>query len=146
MYALAPGILAAAAFAIADVTGKIVLIDGMDVLTLSTFRGLFSIVFLFVWMRVGTIPVPHTPQQQPDTRAGEYADGDGEQDAEKAEQRAAGEQQNVPFAFNFQGIPLMRSGRYSMVFSLDGTPVRRVPFTVYLEPQRSFGPTAIPGM
>jgi probable blue pigment (indigoidine) exporter len=64
LYALAPGILAAATFAIADVTGKIVLIDGMDVLTLSTFRGLFSIVFLFVWMRVGTIPVPHTPQQR----------------------------------------------------------------------------------
>lgn len=60
-------------------------------------------------------------------------------------QLSAGEEQNVPFAFNFQGVPLMRSGRYSVEFSLDGTPVRRVPFTVFIEPQRSFGPTAIPG-
>lgn len=61
---LAPGILAAAAFAIADVTGKIVLSDGVDVLTLSTFRGLFNVAFLFVWLRIGTPAVPHTPQQR----------------------------------------------------------------------------------
>jgi drug/metabolite transporter (DMT)-like permease len=64
LHDLAPGILAAAAFAIADVTGKIVLNDGMDVLTLSTFRGLFSVAFLFVWLRIGTPPVPHTPRQR----------------------------------------------------------------------------------
>ena len=64
LHDLAPGIFAATAFAIADVTGKIVLVDGMDVLTLSTFRGLFSIAFLFVWMRVVAAPVPHTPQQR----------------------------------------------------------------------------------
>ena len=64
LHDLAPGILAAAAFAIADVTGKIVLVDGMDVLTLSTFRGLFSVAILFAWMRVGAPPVPHTPRQR----------------------------------------------------------------------------------
>jgi probable blue pigment (indigoidine) exporter len=61
---LAPGILAAAAFAIADVTGKIVLLDGMDVLTLSTFRGAFSVAFMFLWLRIGTPAVPHTPKQR----------------------------------------------------------------------------------
>ena len=59
-----PGVIAATAFAIADVTGKIVLVDGMDVLTLSTFRGLFSVAFLFVWLRVVATPVPHTPRQR----------------------------------------------------------------------------------
>jgi len=61
---LTPGIIAASAFAIADVTGKIVLVDGMDVLTLSTFRGLFSVAFVFFWLRIGAPPVPHTPQQR----------------------------------------------------------------------------------
>ena len=64
LHGLAPGILAAAAFAIADVTGKIVLNDGMDVLTLSTFRGLFSVAFMFVWLRIGAPPVTHNPRQR----------------------------------------------------------------------------------
>ena len=64
LHDLAPGILAAAAFAIADVTGKIVLNDGMDVLTLSTFRGLFSVAFPLIWLRIGAPPVPHTPRQR----------------------------------------------------------------------------------
>ncbi len=63
-FELAPGVAAAAAFAVADVTGKIVLTDGMDVLTLSTFRGLFSVAFLFVWLRIVATPVPHTPEQR----------------------------------------------------------------------------------
>ena len=64
LHDLAPGILAAAAFAIADVTGKIVLVDGMDVLTLCTFRGLVSVAFMVVWLRIGAPPVPHTPRQR----------------------------------------------------------------------------------
>jgi drug/metabolite transporter (DMT)-like permease len=61
---LAPGILAAVSFAIADIACKIVLNDGMDVLTLSTFRGLFNVAFLFVWLRIGMTAVPHTPDQR----------------------------------------------------------------------------------
>lgn len=64
LHDLAPGILAAAAFAIADVTGKIVLNDGMDVLTLSTFRGLVSVAFMMIWLRIGASAVPHTPRQR----------------------------------------------------------------------------------
>ena len=64
LHDLAPGILAAAAFAIADVTGKIVLNDGMDGPTLSTFRGLFSVAFPLIWRRIGAPPAPHTPRQR----------------------------------------------------------------------------------
>jgi len=61
-------------------------------------------------------------------------------------QLTGGEEQSVPFAFNFQGIPLMRSGRYSIIFSLDGTEVRRVPFTIQVDVSRGFGPASIPQM
>jgi len=62
-------------------------------------------------------------------------------------QLTGGEEQNVPFAFNFQNLPLMQSGRFSVVFSLDGAEARRVPFTVHVEPKRkSFGPASIPGV
>ncbi|HET7900853.1 MAG TPA: hypothetical protein VFL59_06660 [Candidatus Nanopelagicales bacterium] len=62
-------------------------------------------------------------------------------------QLSGGEEQNVPFAFNFPGLPLMRTGRYSLVLSLDGVEARRVPFTLQLEPSRGgFGPASIPGL
>jgi drug/metabolite transporter (DMT)-like permease len=64
LYILGPGIAAAISFAITDVLGKVVFNAGMDVLTLSTFRGLISVAFMFVWLRVGTPPVPHTPRQR----------------------------------------------------------------------------------
>ena len=64
LQSLLPGIVAATGFAISDVTAKIVLVDGADVLTLSTFRGLFSIAFMFVWLRIGAAPVPLTPRQR----------------------------------------------------------------------------------
>jgi hypothetical protein len=41
-----------------------------------------------------------------------------------------GQEQLVPFAFNFQGLPLIRTGRYIVVLSLDGTEVRRLGFIV----------------
>jgi hypothetical protein len=47
-------------------------------------------------------------------------------------QLSIGEEQMVPFGFNFQGLPLMRLGRYALSFSLDGMDVRRLPFTVAL--------------
>ena len=61
-------------------------------------------------------------------------------------QLTGGEEQNVPFAFSFQGLPLMRPGRYSLVFALNGTEKRRVPFTLQVETPRSFGPASIPGL
>jgi hypothetical protein len=59
-------------------------------------------------------------------------------------QLASGQEQMVPFAFNFQGLPLIRAGRYSVVFTIDGTELRRLPYTVAIEPSRGYGPTAIP--
>lgn len=64
LYDLGPGILAATAFGVADVFGKLAIIDGTDVLTLSTFRGVSSIVLMALWLRVGVAPVPHTPKQR----------------------------------------------------------------------------------
>jgi drug/metabolite transporter (DMT)-like permease len=61
---LVPGIVAASSFALGDVCSKIVLKAGADVLTLSTFRSLFSLVVLFAWLRLRPPPVPHTPRQR----------------------------------------------------------------------------------
>ncbi len=62
-------------------------------------------------------------------------------------QLTGGEEQSIPFAFSFQGLPLMRPGRYSLVLSLDGREVRRVPFALQVETQRGgFGPASIPGL
>ena len=61
---LGPGIIAATSFAIADVASKMVLVAGADVLTLSTFRSAFSVVVLFVWLRLRPPPIPHTPRQR----------------------------------------------------------------------------------
>ena len=61
---LTPGIVAATSFALGDVCSKIVLKAGADVLTLSTFRSLFSLAVLFAWLRLRPPPVPHTPRQR----------------------------------------------------------------------------------
>lgn len=61
-------------------------------------------------------------------------------------QLSGGEEQSIPFAFNFAGLPLMNAGRYSLVLSLDGVEARRVPFTVQVEAARGFGPASIPGL
>ena len=61
---LGPGVVAATSFAIADVVGKVALIDGTDVLTLSTFRGVMSVVFMFIWLRLASPPAPCTPRQR----------------------------------------------------------------------------------
>jgi drug/metabolite transporter (DMT)-like permease len=57
-----PGIIAASSFAICNVLSKIVLNAGADVLTLSVFRGLVGVALMFVWLRIGVAPTPHTPQ------------------------------------------------------------------------------------
>lgn len=61
-------------------------------------------------------------------------------------QLMSGDEQMVPFAFNLQGLPLATPGRFVLAFSLDGTPVRNLTFTITVEPSTTggFGPTAIP--
>jgi drug/metabolite transporter (DMT)-like permease len=60
---LGPGIVAAISFSLADVLGKVVLVNGADVLTLSTFRGLVTVAFMAAWIGIKP-PVPHTPRQR----------------------------------------------------------------------------------
>jgi drug/metabolite transporter (DMT)-like permease len=61
---LTPGIATAAAFAVGDVFSKVVLITGGDVLSLSMFRGAFSVVVFFAWLWAVPPPVPHTTRQR----------------------------------------------------------------------------------
>lgn len=49
-------------------------------------------------------------------------------------QLTSGDAQMVPFAFNLQGLPLDEPGRFILTFSLDGTALRNLPFTVAVEP------------
>jgi hypothetical protein len=41
-----------------------------------------------------------------------------------------GDEQLVPFAFQFMGLPLVNLGLYSIQLLIDGTEVRRIPFRV----------------
>jgi len=61
---LGPGITAAVSFALADVFSKVTFAAGMDPLSLSTFRSLFSLVFMIGWLWLKPPPVPHTPRQR----------------------------------------------------------------------------------
>jgi probable blue pigment (indigoidine) exporter len=61
---LAPGITTAVAFALSDVFSKMTFAAGMDPLSLSTFRSLFALIFMFGWLRLQPPPVPHTPRQR----------------------------------------------------------------------------------
>jgi drug/metabolite transporter (DMT)-like permease len=56
MHGLAPGIAAAAALGASDVLVKIVLASGCDVLTMLSFRSVFGIAMMFLWLRLGTRP------------------------------------------------------------------------------------------
>lgn len=60
-------------------------------------------------------------------------------------QLASGDEQMVPFAFNFQGLPLAAQGRFVINFSLDGTEARSLPWTLLVDPTTEFGgPGAMP--
>ena len=61
---LTPGIIAATSFAIGDVASKVVLTTGGDVLTLSMFRSVFTVVCLVIWFWISPPPVPYTPRQR----------------------------------------------------------------------------------
>ena len=51
-------------FALADVASKVTFIDGMDPLSLSTFRSSFSLIFMVGWLWLQPPPVPYTPRQR----------------------------------------------------------------------------------
>jgi drug/metabolite transporter (DMT)-like permease len=61
---LIPGIITAISFAVGDVFSKVVLTTGGDVLSLAMFRSVFSVVVIFIWLRLKPPPVPHTPRQR----------------------------------------------------------------------------------
>lgn len=56
---------------------------------------------------------------------------------------ASGDEQLLPFAFSFNGLPLMQTGRFIVILSMDGPEVRRLRFTV--EQELSGGYSAHPG-
>ena len=61
--ALVPAIVAATTFAFADVTTKVVLNDGADVLTQALFRSI-AVPLLIAWLFVGVRPIALTPAQR----------------------------------------------------------------------------------
>ena len=64
LHELGPGIVAATSFAIGDVFSKVALHAGCDVLTLSTFRSMFSVAALFVWLWLKPPPASLTARQR----------------------------------------------------------------------------------
>jgi drug/metabolite transporter (DMT)-like permease len=61
---IVPGLVGAAAFACADMLGKIVFMAGGDVVTLLWFRGAVGLVLLAAWLRMGEKPVPFPPRER----------------------------------------------------------------------------------
>jgi drug/metabolite transporter (DMT)-like permease len=61
---LLPGVASALSFSAADVLGKIVFNDGMDVLSFATARGLLTTLFFWFWLRHAPPARPHTPRQR----------------------------------------------------------------------------------
>ena len=55
----------------------------------------------------------------------------------------AGDEQSIPMALNFNGLPFDRPGRYSFVIRIDGTEAKRLPFR--LHHSQPFGPMGPPG-
>ena len=55
---LVPALVAASAFAVADVTTKVTLNEGADALTMALFRGMVGVPLLAAWLFAGTRPLP----------------------------------------------------------------------------------------
>jgi drug/metabolite transporter (DMT)-like permease len=62
LHALGPGLIAAASFGVSDTFSKMVFADGGDVLTLAVSRGIFGLVIMFFYLRIGPPVVPATPR------------------------------------------------------------------------------------
>jgi len=54
----------------------------------------------------------------------------------------AGDDQLIPMALNFNGLPFERPAGYTFVIEIDGTEAKRLPFRVHAAP--SFGPMGPP--
>lgn len=61
---LAPGVIAASAFACADVLGKVVFAAGGDVLTLLSCRSMVGLACFAAWMRMGDRPAAFSPRER----------------------------------------------------------------------------------
>jgi probable blue pigment (indigoidine) exporter len=61
---LLPGVASALSFSAADVLGKIVFNDGMDVLSFATARGLLTTLFFWFWLRRAPPSRPHTRRER----------------------------------------------------------------------------------
>src|SRR5215471_12506005 len=59
---LLPGLVAASAFGISNVLGKLAFLDGADVLALVAFRSVVGIALLWGWLKLGPPPRPHPPR------------------------------------------------------------------------------------
>jgi drug/metabolite transporter (DMT)-like permease len=62
LYALGPGVTAAVSFGICDTLAKMIFADGVDPLTLAVIRGIVGVGIMFVYLRLGSPPVPATPR------------------------------------------------------------------------------------
>lgn len=62
--ALGPGLIAATSFGVSDTVTKLVLADGGDVLTLAVCRGIFGLVVMFLYLRMGSPVLPDTPRMR----------------------------------------------------------------------------------
>jgi probable blue pigment (indigoidine) exporter len=62
--ALVPGIIAALSFSAADVFGKVVFNDGMDVLSFVTARGVLTVIVFWVWLRAAPPARRHTRRER----------------------------------------------------------------------------------
>jgi drug/metabolite transporter (DMT)-like permease len=62
--ALLPGIASALSFSAADILGKIVFNDGMDVLSFISTRGVLTVVFFWFWLRGAPPARSHTRRER----------------------------------------------------------------------------------
>lgn len=64
LVALLPGIIGALSFSAADILGKVVFNDGMDVLSFVTARGVLTALFFWFWLRGSPPSRPHTRRER----------------------------------------------------------------------------------
>ena len=62
--ALLPGITSALSFSAADILGKVVFNDGMDVLSFITARGVLTVLFFWYWLRRAPPARPHSRRER----------------------------------------------------------------------------------
>src|SRR5262249_12513735 len=59
---IGPALLGASSFACADVSSKVVLVDGADVLTMSAVRAVLGVAMLFAWLKLVPPAVAFAPR------------------------------------------------------------------------------------